>query len=81
MPPPNNPIKSQLDKLAKKIAEDALSTQSSIERLDAFKLLTNYYIGTTKMDTKKKSEGDEDGGENFDGFRKSVETGGRAGRS
>lgn len=78
MPPPNNLIKSQLDKLAKKIADDALQTQSSIERLDAFKLLTNYYIGTTKMDSKKKSDGDE--GETFDGFRKSVETGGRTSR-
>lgn len=75
MPPTPNPIKTKLDQLAKKIVEDALQTQSSIERLDAFKLLTNYYIGTTKMDTQNKPKEGEENGDNFDGFRKSVKTG------
>lgn len=72
-----NPIKKQLDLLANRIATDALETKSSIERLDAFKMLTNYYIGTTKMDTKNKPKEGEDDGETFDGFRQSVETSGR----
>jgi hypothetical protein len=74
VPPKDNPIKKKLDDLAKMIVDDALTTESSIERLDAFKLLTNYYTQTTKIDNKKPKEDDD--GDTFDGFRKSVKASG-----
>ena len=71
-----DPLKQQLNALALSIASLASSeTVSFPDRLDAFKALTAYHLGLTKIG-KKSGEDDNKHGESFDAFRKSVETSG-----
>lgn len=72
-------IKDKLDALASSIATSA-SMDGVLpfpDKLDAFKALTAYYLGVTKVSKKKNDEDDPtEKGETFDGFRKSVEASG-----
>ncbi len=70
--PPSDPLANSLDLLAKKIAEDALIAPSSKDRLDAFKALTTYHLGLTKV--RAENQADDDSKGSFDDFRKQVET-------
>lgn len=75
-PQKSDPLKQQLDALALSIASIAAAdTVSFPDRLDAFKALTAYHLGLTKVG-KKSGEDKENQGENFDAFRKSIEAGG-----
>ena len=75
-------IKDKLDALAMDIAETAMAVNPDRpllfgEKLDAFKALTAYHLGVAKVNKKKSGEDDKpEQGENFDGFRKSVEASG-----
>ncbi len=71
-----DPLKAQLDKLALSIASTANGENVTLpDRLDAFKALTAYHLGLTKIG-KKTGEDDKPKGETFDGYRKSIEAGG-----
>lgn len=67
-------IAKQLDKLANKIAEEALNTVSLHDRMDAFKILTGYYTSTSKLPAEKDTKNQKG---TFDDYREQVETGGR----
>jgi hypothetical protein len=76
--PENLDLQGKLDDLAIKIVDDALKTESSKERLEAFKLLTNYRIGMKKIEDAPPPDDDENLEDfNFDASRKSVEASGR----
>ena len=69
-------LKEALDDLALSIASHVASDKVIFaDRLDAFKALTAYQLGLTKVGGKKPGESNKDG-ENFDAFRKQVEAGG-----
>ena len=69
-------LKSELDKLALSIAQTANAGEINLSsRLDAFKALTAYHIGLTKVG-KKSGEDDKPKGESFHEYRKSIETSG-----
>jgi len=74
--PNKNPILSKLDKLAIKIAEEALLDATHLhDRMEAFKHLTNFYVNTSKV---KSAEDDKPKEGTFDGYRdriKQAETG------
>ena len=63
-------IKTQLDTLAKKIAEEAMGDITFENKLESFKVLTTYYVNTTKV---KGKSSDDNNGDNFDEFRKRIE--------
>jgi hypothetical protein len=68
-------LKIALDELALSIASHVKSdTVLFADRLDAFKALTAYHLGLTKVGKKSGEPSKE--GENFDAFRKQVETSG-----
>lgn len=71
-------IKKKLDELALSLATHAtLETTIFVDKLDAFKALTAYHLGVSKVNKKKSGEDNNpEKGETFDGFRKSVETSG-----
>ena len=74
---PADNIKIKLDKLALSIA-DTVSADNYLfaDKLDAFKVLTAYYLGEAKV-KKKNGENDKpEHGETFDAFRKSIEASG-----
>ena len=72
----SNPLKEQLDALALSIASTANAEGVNLpDRLDAFKALTTYHLGLTKIG-KKSGEEDKPKGESFDAFRKQVEASG-----
>lgn len=75
-------IKTQLDKLALSIVQSALNPVEGQQpllfpdKLDAFKALTTYHLGTLKAKKKSGEDDNPEKGETFDDFRNSVETGG-----
>lgn len=73
-------IRTKLDAFAVKIAEDAqVKDVPFATRLDAFKALTAYYVGTTKLVTPKKNkdeEPEENEGLSFTDLKKRVEDAG-----
>ena len=69
-------LKDQLDKLALSIASTANADGVNLpDRLDAFKALTAYHLGLTKVG-KKSGEEDKPKGETFDGYREQIEASG-----
>lgn len=67
-------LKAELDKLALSIASTMNEPGTPLQdRLDAFKVLTAYHLGLTKLG---KKSGEDSNGETFDAFRKSVEASG-----
>ena len=75
-PKTTDKLKQELDKLALSIASSVNTGEANLpDRLDAFKALTAYHLGLTKLG-KKSGEGDKQKGEGFDGFRKQVEASG-----
>ena len=68
---PKSEIGAQLDSLAKSIAKDAQSDKLSFtDRLDAFKVLTTYYVGITRA--KAKTPDEDPSGSTFDNFRNKL---------
>lgn len=64
-------IGTQLAALALKILEQASGDGINLQdRLDSFKLLTAYYVGTSRVNAKQTPE--EDDGTNFNDFRKRI---------
>jgi len=67
-----NPILSKLDKLALKIAEEALLDATHLhDRMEAFKHLTNFYVNTSKVKPTDDNPPPKEG--TFDGFRNRVQ--------
>lgn len=67
--PPNIGLK--LAQLAGKLADGALRDDVTLDtRLDAFKALTTYFVGISKV--KAKNLDDDDDGENFGSFRDRI---------
>ena len=49
-------IGTKIYELADKIAQDAIGSEDAAARLDAFKALTQFYIGTTRLSGRLKDE-------------------------
>lgn len=64
-------IASKIDDLAEMIADQALGCEDPDTQLEAFKLLTAYYIGTTKVHAKLPKENEDDG--SFKDFQRRIE--------
>jgi len=75
-------VADRLDKLAKALLEDALSTNmppGSPSRLDIFKAVSAYHIGSTRA-TKGQTEDDGEGS-SFQDLRRGLESLGKPERS
>ena len=70
-PPKQDDIGAKLAALALKIADDANAEGVLlVDRLDAFKQLTTYYVNTTKVAAKTTT--DDDGEGSIHDFRKRI---------
>jgi hypothetical protein len=70
-------IGTKIYELADKIAQDALGSEDPAARLDAFKALTQFYIGTTRLSGRMRDE--EDGvGRSIAEMRASINDAGQA---
>ena len=75
--PLEDPLKTQLDALALSIASTVNSEGVPLQdRLDAFKALTAYQLGFTKLGKKTGKTDEPPRGETFDGYRNAVEASG-----
>ena len=50
------PIHPKVEELAERIADDALNSEDKDFRLDCFKVLSTFYIGTAKLSGKIPGE-------------------------
>jgi len=64
----NSDISEPLAELAEQLIKDAIMGEPE-QRLEIFKVLTQYYIGCTKVDVKSKQEGKN---ELFSSFKQQV---------
>jgi hypothetical protein len=63
---------SKLAGLADKIADEASANGVGLaERIDAFKVLTAYYVGITRINAKP-GDPEEDEGQNFGAFQRRL---------
>lgn len=67
-------VADKLDKLAKALLEEALSAQppNSVNRLDVFKAVSAYHIGSTRA-AKGQTDGEAEGA-SFQDLRRSLES-------
>ena len=70
-------IGTKIYELADKIAQDAIVSEDAAARLDAFKALTQFYIGTTRLSGRMKDE-EEGGGRSIPEMRASINDAGQA---
>ena len=69
--PEANVIGAKLAQLATKIADEANAPGVALtERIECFKVLTTFYVNTTKVAAKLPS--DDDGESNFSDYRKRI---------
>jgi hypothetical protein len=61
----------KLDALAVAIANEALTAPGLADKIDAFKALTTYYVGTKKINARPGDE-DDDTGATFDSFQQRI---------
>ncbi len=69
-------IGTKIYELADKIAQDAITSDDAEARLDAFKALTQFYIGTTRLSGKIQAE-DEDVGRSIAEMRANINDAGQ----
>jgi hypothetical protein len=68
----DDPIGDRLASLAAKIADEALQDGVGLaERLDAFKVLTTYYVNTAKINARPAAEDDE-GTADFGSYKQRI---------
>ena len=69
----NSDVKVKLTALALKIADAALADSVGLgERLDAFKVLTAYYVGTRKLREQEDPGDDDDKEFNFGSIQQRI---------
>lgn len=71
MQPVNDEVGVKLDALAVAIADEALTAPGLQDKIDAFKALTTYYVGTKKINARPGDE-DEGTGVTFDSFQQRI---------
>ena len=68
----NDEVGVKLDALAVAIADEALTAPGLQDKIDAFKALTTYYVGTKKINARPGDEDDDKTGVTFDSFQQRI---------